>query len=134
MEPETTADLWVLIADDESFIAAVLAAVVREKGYTAVVARNGQEALELARARRPALVITDLMMPHLDGAGLISALRRDGAVGLPVILITASALARAGTLGADAILAKPFAIDDVDALLDRYLGPAAADDASAVAD
>src|SRR5438270_4574699 len=107
-----TAPVLVLIAEDEEPIAEVVATVVEDAGHTPLLATHGQEALELARARQPALLITDLMMPYLNGAELIAALRSDAAAGghapLPVILITAAGPAHARAAGAAACLRNPF--------------------------
>ena len=96
-------------------------------GYTPRVATHGQQGRELLREVWPDLLLTDLMMPHLDGAGLIRALRAEAeARGLPappVILMTASGLAVAQAAGADAILRKPFTMDELVALLRRFLAP-----------
>jgi CheY-like chemotaxis protein len=119
----TSGGVLVLIAEDEPAIAAVLAAVVEDLGYTSVRARHGREALTLARERRPVLLITDLMMPELDGAALITALRAEHGASLPVILVTASPLALAHAVGADAILPKPFDVDALEVLLTRLLPP-----------
>ena len=115
----------VLIAEDEEPIAEVVATVVEDAGYTPRLAAHGREALELARAEQPALLITDLMMPHLSGAELIAALRSDAAASghepVPVILITAAGPAQARAAGADAVLRKPFELLELDALLRRFL-------------
>lgn len=115
----------VLIAEDEEPIAEALAMIVADAGYLAVLAPHGKRALELARERPPALVITDLMMPHMNGLELVHALRSDAeAAGRapPVILLTTAApFPRAEWSVADAYLRKPFNIDEVEALLHRYL-------------
>ena len=84
----------ILIVDDEVPIAAIIGAVVEDLGYRAHLAAQGQQALDLARAAWPALVITDLMMPVLSGADLIAALRVEtttqGRAYVPVILMTAA--------------------------------------------
>ncbi|MGH2346730.1 MAG: response regulator transcription factor, partial [Chloroflexota bacterium] len=67
----------VLIVEDEHPIALVVAEVVADAGHLAYIAHHGLDALELAREHWPALVITDLMLPHLDGEGLIAALRAE---------------------------------------------------------
>lgn len=117
----------VLIAEDEEPIAEAIALIVEDAGYTPLVAAHGKQALELARLRRPALVITDLMMPQLDGAELIIALRADaeqnGHAPPPIILMTAAGMKRAHEAEADALLRKPFELEDLEALLFRYLGP-----------
>jgi len=116
----------VLIAEDEAPIADALAFIVADAGYVPVQAAHGREALEIARARHPALVITDLMMPHLSGTDLIVALRddaaRDGYRAPPIILMTAAGHRLASATGADAVLRKPFDIREVEDLLHRYLG------------
>lgn len=118
----------VLIAEDEEPIAAALVLIVEDAGYTPLVAVHGREALEMQQARRPALVITDLMMPYLDGTELIAAIRADAEQHAykrpPIVLMTAAGLRRAQEAGADALLRKPFNIEDVEAVLRRFLGGA----------
>ena len=117
----------VLIAEDEEPQAEIVVFVVREAGYTPLVALNGRQALALARDSRPALLITDLMMPYLDGSELIAALRADAAAGgasvPPIVLMTAASMAAARAAGADVVLRKPFHLVDLEALLRRFLGP-----------
>ncbi len=119
--------LVVLIAEDEEPIAEALAMIVEEAGYTPLLAAHGVEALEIARTRHPSLLITDLMMPYLDGAQLIAALeddaRRDGHLRIPVILTTAAGGKRLENMQADALLKKPFDVEEVERLLRRFLGP-----------
>jgi DNA-binding response OmpR family regulator len=120
----------VLIAEDERAIAEVLAAVVAEAGFAPLVAAHGQRALELAREHWPALLITDLMMPFLDGGELIAALRDEarerGLAGVPAILLTAAGPLRARAAGADAVLRKPFDLDVLEALMHRLVAGRAA--------
>lgn len=115
----------VVIAEDEEPIAEAVAWVVEDCGYTPLIARNGQEALELIHARRPALVITDWMMPVLDGLSLIRALKQqaalDGLHPIPTILMTAARRVPPQAAEADAFLPKPFDVDDLAALLRRFL-------------
>ncbi len=123
---QTRGAVLVLIAEDEEPIAEALAIMVEEAGYRAILARHGREALELAREHPPALVITDLMMPYLDGASLIQAIRDDAAAkGLsapPIILMTAASGRRAEEARPDVLLSKPFDLDEVETLLSRFLG------------
>lgn len=125
-EARDTATVLVLIAEDERSIAGFVAETVADAGYVPVVAANGREALERAQEQWPALVVTDLMMPQLDGAGLIQALRglaaQSGGAMPPVILTTAASPSYAHEAGADAVLRKPFNLDDLEALLRRFLG------------
>jgi two-component system chemotaxis response regulator CheY len=114
----------VLIVDDERSIAAVVAEIVSDMGYTPAVATHGQQALELARAHWPVLVITDLMMPRLNGADLIAALREEARLQAraapPIILLTAASAHYAQAAGADVILRKPFNLTELEALVRRY--------------
>jgi DNA-binding response OmpR family regulator len=118
----------VLIVDDDKPIADFVATVVAEAGYAPVVATRGQQALELARAQWPALLITDLMLPFMSGGALIAALQAAGAAygrpAPPVIAMTAAGLRAARAVDADAILFKPFDLEDLEALLIRFLGAA----------
>ncbi len=115
----------VLIAEDERAIAEIVRVVVEDAGYRPVLAAHGRQALDMARIEHPALVVTDLMMPHMTGAELIAALRADaapdGGVRAPVILMTAVNPSQARAAGADAVLYKPFDLDALEALLRRFL-------------
>ena len=65
----------VLVAEDDASIRIVLLATLRSAGYRVLVAENGVEALAIARAERPTLVISDVLMPGGDGQALLAALR-----------------------------------------------------------
>src|SRR4051794_10345862 len=67
----------ILVADDESHILHVVSLKLRNAGYRVVTARDGQEALELATAERPDLLITDYHMPQLSGLELCQKLKQD---------------------------------------------------------
>lgn len=116
----------VLVAEDEEIIAETLALIVEDAGYIAVVARDGREALALARQYRPRLIITDLMMPHLSGADLIAAVRGDavtrGVAPPPVVVVTAMSRARAAEAGAEVVITKPFDVAKLEAAMRRLLG------------
>ena len=122
--PRTDAKL-VLIAEDEEPVAEFLAYVVADAGHKPVVAFHGRQALVLAREQWPDLLITDLMMPYLNGADLVTALRAEAAAAdrtlPPVILITAAGPAQARAAGADVVLYKPVEVADIDAALRRLL-------------
>jgi CheY-like chemotaxis protein len=67
----------ILIVDDEEDSRAALEALLGTWGYATDVASQGREALEKAPSLRPSLVITDLMMPDMDGLSLLSALQQE---------------------------------------------------------
>ena len=123
-EPQTAPGL-VLIVEDEMPIAEALSEIVAEAGYRVLVASNGRAGLDLARAERPSLIITDLMMPYLDGAGMIAALRSEdpgeNATPIPIVVMTAAGRGFAERVPYDALLPKPFDIFEVEHLLDRFL-------------
>jgi two-component system, chemotaxis family, chemotaxis protein CheY len=115
----------VLVAEDEETIAETLAMIVEDAGYSAIVAYDGREALALARRYRPQLIITDLMMPYLSGADLIVAVRAEAAAAgqapPPVVIVTAASRVRAEEAGADAVIAKPFDVTKVEAVIQKLL-------------
>jgi two-component system sensor histidine kinase/response regulator len=113
----------VLVADDEPAVLEVLSQVVEDLGHDVLRARDGEEALELARARRPQLVVTDHMMPRLSGLELCRKLKGDQALkDVPVILL--SAVLPQGIPEAAAFLHKPFEITDFEAVIRQSLSHA----------
>ncbi len=82
---------YVLIVEDVPDILRLLEQTLKFKGYRAVTATNGHEALEAIQRERPMLVITDIMMPKLDGFGLVHRLRLNPETReIPVIFLTAT--------------------------------------------
>jgi DNA-binding response OmpR family regulator len=80
----------ILAADDDEDILALIAFRLERSGYTVILARDGEEALALARDERPDLAVLDVMMPKLDGFELTRRLRTDEATSrMPIILLTA---------------------------------------------
>src|SRR5438128_8988943 len=114
----------VLIVEDEDGARAGLAAVVESWGYRASTARDGQEAIEKLAALSPALLITDLRMPRLDGLGLLRRLAEDSDRP-PAIVLTAhgdeAALEEALQLGAFWFLEKPLRPHMLRVLVDRAI-------------
>ena len=107
----------VLVADDNADMRDHLATVLSSR-WDVVVAGDGRQALELTRRHRPDLLIIDVMMPELDGFGLIGAIRADADLAwMPVIMLSARAGQEAvgGGLaaGADNYLVKPFTSADL---------------------
>ena len=101
----------VMIADDDADIVRFVALNLRLEGFDVVVADNGQDALDTALDARPALILLDTMMPHMDGYEVCSRFR-DQRPDTPVIMLTAKSLdadrAMAFTAGADDWVTKPF--------------------------
>ncbi|MGA9524792.1 MAG: ATP-binding protein [Myxococcaceae bacterium] len=119
----------VLVADDEPAVLEVLTEVIEDLGHDVVRAHDGREALQLARAQRPGLVVTDHMMPRLSGVELCRALRTDVVLNsVPVILLSAAIPPEA--VEAHAWLSKPFELDEFEALVKRTLDGVKASSAS----
>ena len=118
-------EILILIADDEEPIVEMLATFVSDMGYTPLVAQNGLEALDLARQHEPALIITDLMMPIMNGADLILVLRREaeaqGRASSPIVLLTAGSRRAASKLPVEAVLLKPFDLSQLERVIRRLL-------------
>lgn len=101
----------VLIVDNEPALTAVVADILESEGYRVTVANEARTALEIARRDAPTLVLSDIMMPGMDGLQLLKELRRNTnnvAAEIPVVFFTASAEERlARQLGACDIIRKP---------------------------
>jgi PAS domain S-box-containing protein len=103
----------ILVADDNADLRDYIRRLLTAGGYVVETAVDGAAALDAARRQPPDLVLSDVMMPHLDGLGLLSALRADeGLRDKPVLLLSARAGEEARVegldAGADDYLTKPF--------------------------
>jgi DNA-binding response OmpR family regulator len=116
----------VLIVDDDASLLGFLAFFFEDKGFEVHTARDGVEAIDLARRHRPPVIITDLMMGQMHGFELIRQVRADPALG-GAIVIAMSAKAyksdqdRVRTLGATDYVVKPFQIEELFELVQRRL-------------
>jgi len=108
----------ILVVEDVPNILELLDVTLRFKGYPVVTASNGEEALELVSKKEPALVITDIMMPKMDGYTLAFNLRRKPETShIPIIFLSATYVtpedkAFAMSLGAVRFLEKPVDTED----------------------
>lgn len=103
----------VLVAEDSRTQAEQLKDLLETRGYVVVVASDGEQALEAARRGKPTLVITDIVMPGMDGYALCRALKSDPALkDVPVIMLTALSnmqeIAKSLECGADNFIRKPY--------------------------
>ena len=110
--------LKIVVAEDEDAIRENLARMLRIEGFDVAAAANGKEALALVREHLPALILSDVMMPVLDGHGLLQAVRDDPLTSsTPFVFLTARAdrsdLRTGMNLGADDYLVKPFQRDEL---------------------
>ncbi len=113
----------VLIVDDEFGLANLLGEILTDEGHLIRTASNGQQALEQATAERPDLIVTDMMMPVLDGAGLIKALgAKPELANVPVIVMSSlmETTVAARCAGYVAFVRKPFKIDELLTLVSHF--------------
>jgi two-component system, OmpR family, response regulator len=115
----------ILIVDDEPSVRDVMATVLLDAGYSVQTAADGHIALQIIDLAPPDLVITDVMMPHLDGWALLGKAHERNP-SLPVILMSAGdwiRRRRTAPIPDHAVfLAKPFAVEDLLELVGRLTG------------
>ncbi len=108
----------ILVVEDNPNVLELLEVTLRFKGYPVVTARNGQEALQAVARERPAIIITDILMPKLDGYSLAHAVRKDPRTAIiPIIFISATYITPddkkfALSLGAIRFIEKPIDTED----------------------
>jgi DNA-binding response OmpR family regulator len=118
----------ILIAEDDANILGLLSVFLSGLGYEVSLARDGQEALEMAVQIKPDLVIVDIMMPRMNGFKLVNTLAMDRHdIPMPkVIMLTSLAdkenVQRGLSVGADVYIPKPFNLEDVAARVSELLG------------
>ncbi|MHB1657623.1 MAG: EAL domain-containing protein [Burkholderiales bacterium] len=103
----------MLIAEDSPTQAEKLRYLLEEHGYTVMIAPDGQQALAMARRRKPALIVSDVMMPEMDGFALCGEIKRDEQLReVPVILLTTLSdvqdIMKGLECGADNFIRKPY--------------------------
>jgi len=116
----------VLLADDNADMRHYLERLLEQAGYRVMAVADGRAALEAARADHPDLILSDVMMPELDGFALLGAVREDaGLRDTPVILLSARAGEEAQVeglrAGADDYLVKPFSARELLARIETNL-------------
>ena len=108
----------VLIVEDDEMVADVVRINLESEGFEVTHAPNGAAALAAIEQSQPDLVLLDVMIPEIDGWGVLTRLREDQATArLPVIMLTAKAMpadqVRGYNLGANGYLPKPFSSTDL---------------------
>jgi len=116
----------LLVIEDEAPLRANLVRLLTAEGYQVITAADGDEGIRRARADRPDLVICDILMPLVDGYGVLATLRsQPETAATPFIFLTASAdkddLERGLQSGANDYVTKPFKIADLLAAIKRRL-------------
>lgn len=115
----------ILVVDDSITVRRVMQRLLRRQGYRVALAADGEQGLDQIQQERPALVLTDIEMPRMDGFELLRAIRADGTLaGLPVVVITSRAAEKhrdhARDLGASHYLGKPYSENELLGLVRTY--------------
>lgn len=114
----TTSHGPILIVEDVPNVLELLEVTLRFKGYAVITARNGEEALEVVSKTRPALIITDILMPKMDGYAFVQKLRLNPETrSIPVVFLSATYVTPedkqfALSLGAARFMEKPIDTED----------------------
>ncbi|MDD5285066.1 MAG: response regulator [Desulfuromonadaceae bacterium] len=115
----------ILHVDDSSFSRLQIGKVLKNGGHEIIPADNGKSALELLRTTTPDLIISDILMPDMDGITFLEILRNRGNT-IPIIMVTADVQKDTETiclaLGASALFNKPPNGDDLLAAIVQALG------------
>lgn len=124
----------VLLVEDEQTLADIIADTLSEKDFTVTVAYNGIEGLRAFDRERPQVVVTDIMMPGMDGLSLVAELRRRDPT-VPILFLSARSAAedvvRGFEAGGNDYLRKPFAMSELIVRLRALAGRHAAAEAAA---
>jgi CheY-like chemotaxis protein len=117
----------VLLVDDSSMVRHIVGRILIEMGHIVVIARDGQEACEMARLYKPGLIIMDVEMPVMDGIQATERIKADSETAdIPILIFTSLGgeedLRRAREVGCQGILNKPIARDVIQAEVEKFLG------------
>jgi DNA-binding response OmpR family regulator len=118
---------YLLVVEDIPDILKLLEATLTFKGHRVITARNGEEALEAIEQEHPALVITDILMPKMDGFSLVHRLRINPETrNIPVVFLSATYVAPedkafALTIGVTLFIEKPVALDRFVPIIEKIL-------------
>ena len=115
----------VLIVEDDRDVAMTINDVVEERGYRAICAANGREALSLLEEERPSLMLIDLFMPEMNGVELLKVIKKSPKLAtIPRVIMTAANDQMIGVREDVTVLYKPVDFDALTRLLQRYCEPA----------
>ena len=117
----------VLVCEDDPVVLRLLQVNLELEGYEVLTAQNGEEALEVANAQSPDLVVLDIMIPRMDGYQVVNKMKAEESTkDIPVVFVSAKAQQAEVELGKSygvaGYLTKPFDPADVIALVGRLLG------------
>src|SRR3972149_19594 len=118
----------ILLVDDDEAYCTIMRELLLRHDFQVRVAGTAEEALRLMRQERPDIILTDIMMPEVDGLTLIRRIRSNPiGAGIPTVVVSALVLERERTpppqAGADAFLAKPFSFSELRTTIRHVLTP-----------
>jgi two-component system, cell cycle response regulator DivK len=121
----------ILVVEDDAIMQKMALKILRSRGFSCEFAVTGREAVAKAAAFHPGLILMDLSLPEMNGWEATRALKADPALaGIPVVAVTAHAMVgdkeTALAAGCAECLTKPYELDELIVVVERYLGPAQA--------
>lgn len=116
----------LLIVDDDIFLVDIMAFTLKQSGFEIIKAHNGQEAIDIINKEHIDLVLTDIMMPVMDGFELAANLRKNEATkNIPIIFLTAKSNVedknRGFNIGINDYVVKPFNLKDLVSRINKAL-------------
>jgi len=116
----------ILLVDDSVVNNILMQSILEDRGYSILTVSNGMDALELLKQKRPDLIILDIMMPDLNGFGVLESVKKyESTSNIPVMMLTArnnwKDQEKAMTMGAADYVIKPIDIEDVVSRVDRLV-------------
>ncbi|NNV55861.1 response regulator transcription factor [Limnovirga soli] len=107
----------LLIAEDDLMLVKAIEFKLKREGYDLVIVNDGREALLKIASEKPDIIISDIMMPFINGLEIISTVRNDMKLDTPIIMLTSVGLEKtvleAFELGADDFMTKPFSPNEL---------------------
>jgi two-component system alkaline phosphatase synthesis response regulator PhoP len=109
----------ILVVDDEEDIVELISVNLEREGYKVLAARNGEDAMELLKAKKPDLIVLDLMLPGIQGLEVCKYIRWSGSElnGIPILILSAKAnevdRILGFEMGADDYITKPFSVREL---------------------
>ena len=118
----------IFVCDDDDMIVQIVSSKLRDEGCNVATAASGRDVLQMLAAETPDLLIVDAMMPGMDGAEVLKAVRTDGRLkALPVLMLSAKRdpefIAKVVQLGITDYVAKPFSLGELAKRVKRIVGP-----------
>lgn len=116
----------ILVVDDSEIVRSITLELLIHQGFATLSADNGLNGLEVARRDLPDLILCDVIMPELDGYGLLAELRADvTTASIPFVFLSGNSPSRtasgSNTLAADAYLIKPFTYNELRGVINNFI-------------